>query len=91
MVAPKGTVEPIIVALGALDPARRGLPRCLLALVPGASLPGQLRNGLAELGSRALRRVWPGAYPSPRADVERVAAHAQRVAPAVSSLPGGSG
>jgi hypothetical protein len=84
-----------LAALRALEQAPSRLARSLhvggLALVPGVSLLGQLRNGLAELGSRALRRVRPGAYPSPRADVERVAAQAQRVASAVSSLPGGFG
>lgn len=82
-------------ALRALEQAPSRLARSLhvggVALVPGVSVLGQLKNGLAELGSRVLRRVWPGAYRSPDADAERVAAQVQRIASAVSQLPGGPG
>ncbi len=58
-----------------------------LVKLPGVTWFGQLRHGLQELVSRALRYFRPSTYTSPEADFERVAAKVRRVADALRLFP----
>lgn len=77
-------------ALRALEQAPARLAQSFrvagLVRLPGVSLFGQLHQGLVKLGSHLLRRLAPGTYRSPEADVERVSKQLRRVSVALAAL-----